>query len=429
MLRTSHQLALTMGISISCLLLTGCGEKQEAAISKPVNSSNYLQVSNETMNAMGLTYCTVQPRLLNMTVKTTGEVQADARLVTHVNSPVTGRVTDITYQVGDRVQEGKPLCTIRSNDVEQAEADLLQNDGQVRSDLKQALLQIDSDIQTAEEQIKLSFATFKRLQDLVQEKIASQADFQAAQTQYDKDKIALATLKKKRAETIQISHEKLGLLCEPIKQKLTILGVSDKAIENVLRTRQVKAEVPVLNPESGIITERGINVGELVDPSHCLFSVGNFNRVWIQADVHEKDIAKVKEGQPIELEVDSFPGQTFKGVLNYVADALSPDTRTMTVRAQVENPGFKLKPKMFARMRILVGATDMLAVPKTAIQDAGYAKVVYVLAGINKFQERKVDLGNEIGDYVEIINGLKPGERVVSGGTFQLRSQMIEQQT
>jgi cobalt-zinc-cadmium efflux system membrane fusion protein len=334
----------------------------------------------------------------------------------------------VMVRIGDHVTEGQPLCRIRSNDIEQAEADLLQNEGQVKAELKQNLLQIDSDIETSRAQVKLSESTYNRLKGLVEEQIASRADFEAAKTAFEKDKIIVAALDRKRQATIALANERMKLLCEPIKQKLRILGVNEDSISEVITTRQVDAEVPVLSPEGGVVSERTINMGELADPTKQLFTIGNFDSVWIKADVYEKDVAKVKMGQPIQLEIESFPGEQFHGRLNYVADSISPDTRTCNVRAEVENPGCKLKPKMFARMTILVGEHEILSVPKASIQDAGYAKVVYVPRGTDKYQERKVELGNEVGDFVEVLKGLRSGETVVTNGSFELRSQVLKQE-
>ena len=140
-----------------------------------------------------------------------------------------------------------------------------------------------------------------------------------------------------------------------------------------------------------------------------------------------KDVAKVKAGQPIELELDSFPGEKFAGKLDYVASSLDPDTRTLPVRAQVPNPGLKLKLKMFARMAILVGDQHVLSIPKSAVQDAGTEKVVYVPIADNKFIERQVKLGAESGDEVEVLSGLKAGDRIVVKGSFELRSESLRQ--
>jgi multidrug efflux pump subunit AcrA (membrane-fusion protein) len=428
--RPAFFLASLLAASAAATMLAGCGgEKDDARATTPVKTADFVQLSDKSIQSLNLQYCQAADRTLDMTVKTTGEVLANANLLTHVNSPVTGRVTEVLVRIGEHVTDGQPLCRLRSNDIEQAEADLLQNEAQVRAELKQNLLQIDSDMETARAQVKLSESTYNRLKGLVEEQIASRADFEAAKTTFEKDKISLSALGRKRQATIALSDERMKLLCEPIKQKLRILGVSESSINEVLRTRQVDAEVPVLSPESGIVSERLINVGELADPSRPLFTIGNFDSVWIKADVYEKDVAKVQEGQPIVLEVDSFPGEEFRGKLNYVADSISPDTRTLNVRAEVDNPGCKLKPKMFARMSILVGEHRILTIPKTAVQDAGYAKVVYVPRGRGGFVERRVELGNEIGDYVEVLKGLTPGDTVVTNGSFELRSQIVKQET
>jgi cobalt-zinc-cadmium efflux system membrane fusion protein len=316
---------------------------------------------------------------------------------------------------------------MHSQDIEQAEADLLQNASQVRADCKRDLLQIDSDITQGQAQMGLSQSTYMRVKGLLDEKIASRADYEAAKTQYDKDKISLDALNTKRQATVSLSKERLTLLTEPIKQKLRLLGTSDKQIEQVIKTGEINPVVPIVSPEAGIVTERLINVGELADPTKPLFTIADFNSVWLKADVYEKDISKVKVGQPIELEVDSFPGEKFRGRLNYVADSVNPDTRTLTVRAEVPNPGSKLKPKMFARMRIFVGNSQVLTIEKNAVQDADEDKVVYVPMGAGKFREQKVKLGGESGNLDEVIAGVKNGDPIVIKGSFELRSEALKQ--
>jgi RND family efflux transporter MFP subunit len=208
---------------------------------------------------------------------------------------------------------------------------------------------------------------------------------------------------------------------------LRLLGVSDAEINEVLKSRTVDPFLEVTAPESGIISERLVNVGELVDPTKPLFTIGDFSNVWLKADVYEKDVSKVHQGQPIALDIDSFPGEKFTGKLDYVADSISPDSRTLTVRAEVPNPGLKLKPKMFARMRILVGEHRVLTIPTTAVQDAGTSKVIYVPSEKNVFEERKVQLGTDYGDEVEVLSGIKAGERVVTKGSFDLRSESLRE--
>ena len=425
---TSAFAASSVLLLAASVALSGCSESKTEATATPIKvAADFITLPAKAAEAINIQEARAEKRALDLTVKTTGEVLANANLLTHVNSPVTGRVTAVLVRVGDHVTDGQPLLTVRSNDIEQAEADLLQNEAQVRADLKRDLMQIDSDMETAKAQIRLSNSTFTRLKNLLDEQIASRADFEAAKTQYEKDKISLESLTRKRVATVSLSAERSNLLCEPIKQKLRILGVNEIGISKVLRTRQVDAEVPVLSPEGGLVSERTVNVGELIDPTKQLFVIGDFHSVWIKADVYEKDVSKVSCGQPIMLELDSFPGEQFHGTLNYVADSISPDTRTLNVRAEVENPNLKLKPKMFSRMNIMVGEHQILSIPKTAVQDAGYSKVVYIPFGAGKFKERKVELGSNLGDYVEVMAGLSPGDQVVTKGSLELRSQAIKQ--
>jgi len=389
--------------------------------------SHVVSMSRESDKLAAIRYEEATHHRLGLKVRTTGEVLANSNLQTHVTTPVTGRVTEVLVSIGDHIAEGKTLLKIRSTDIEQAEADLLQNAAQVKADLKRDLLQIDSDLDTAKAQIRLSMSTYKRMESLVNEKIASQADYETAKTGYEKDKITIESLQRKRIATIALSEERLHLLMEPTLLKLHMLGVNDADVQKVLKTHEIDPMVPIEAPEPGVISERLVNVGELVDPSKPLFTIGDFHNVWIKADIYEKDVAKVHVGEPIELELDSFPGQKFIGKLDFVADSLSPDTRTLTVRADVPNPKNMLKPKMFARMTILVGDQQVLAIPKSAIQDAGTQKVVYVPIGNDQFLEKPVKLGGDAGDLVEVLDGLTAGEKVVTNGSFDLRSKALRE--
>jgi len=401
-------------------------EKQSEAKTDPVRKDDHLvHLPKDAEKQAGITYDEAKQRTLDVSVNVTGEVLANANTQTHVTTPVTGRITEILVSIGDHIPEGKPLLMVRSADIQQSESDLLQGEQQVRSDLKQALVQIDCDTATAEAQVKFSEKDYRRKKNLFDEKIASQADFQAAETQFLKDQITVSSLHKKRDATVSLSEEKMKLVTGPAKTKLRLLGVSEEKINEVMKTEEVDPIVPVVSPRDGIVVERLVNVGELIDPSKPLFTIGDFHSVWLKADVFEKDIPKVHIGQPIELLVDSFPDRVFCGKLDYVANQVDSDTRTLQVRAEVSNQLSLLKPKMFARMRILVGEHQVLAIPKTAVQDARTEKVVYVPTGPETFEERKVYLGSEAGDYVEILKGLKPGERVVTGGSFDLRAEAV----
>jgi cobalt-zinc-cadmium efflux system membrane fusion protein len=439
MKQTCETAALVVVTCFLSAVLSGCSQsesneltpaetKAKAAVDAQLaddRARRIVHVPKEAVQVDNVSLGDVRLRKLDVSVVVTGEVLANSNLQTHVTTPVTGRVTKILVSIGDHIPENKPLLVVRSTDIQQAETDLMQNEQQVRSDLKQALVQIDCDMANADASVKLDQKVYQRLKNLFDEKIASQAEFQTAETQLMKDQITLTSLSKKREATISLSTEKMRIVLGPAKNKLRLLGVSDEEIDEVMKTQIVDPMVPVLAPEDGIITERLVNVGEMIDPSKPLFTIGDFHTVWLKADVFEKDISKVHIGQPIELLIDSFPDRVFHGKLDYVANQVDGDTRTLAVRAEVANQQGLLKPKMFARMKIMVGQHNVLSIPKTAVQDASTNKVVYVLVGPNTFEERKVDLGAESGDYIEVLGGLKPNERVATRGSFDLRAESI----
>ncbi len=161
-----------------------------------VNTS-IVQLQPSAVAAIHPGYGKADIRLVDFAVKTTGEVLANANMTTHINSPVTGRIIDVMASIGDHVIAGQKLLMIRSQDIEQSESDLLQNEAQVRADLKRDLLQIDSDLEQAQAQIRFSQSTYLRAKGLFEEKIASRAEFEAARTQYEKDGITVNTLTQK----------------------------------------------------------------------------------------------------------------------------------------------------------------------------------------------------------------------------------------
>ena len=263
---------------------------------------------------------------------------------------------------------------------------------------------------------------YNRIAGLADDKIASRADYDSANTQLEKDRIAVESLVHKRETTIELSKQRLRLATEPTKTKLRLLGVSDKEIDEVQSTHTVNPFVTVVAPSVGEVSERLVNIGEQVYPTKPLFTITNYQKVWLKADVFEKDESRIHVGQLVEVVCDSFPHEKFSGRLDYIAPEINPDTRTLLVRAEVPNPGLKLKPKMFARTMILVGAHKVLTVPLSAIQAQGSQQVVYVQSANGSFEERKVVTGGEHGERVEIFGGVHNGEKVVTKGSFALRS-------
>ena len=179
-----------------------------------------------------------------------------------------------------------------------------------------------------------------------------------------------------------------------------------------------------------IITREGAP-GEVVGPEKALLSIADLSKVWTLVDIYEKDLAHVRRGAPVEIMVEAYPGETFKGTVGHVGDVVDPQTRTTKVRVEIPNPQRKLKPGMFATVRLRVqaapGSVSVFAVPSSAIQQADGQPVVFVKKDSTTFERRKVKLGVTMGDLVEVAEGLKGDEEVVTAGSFALKSELLKE--
>lgn len=195
--------------------------------------------------------------------------------------------------------------------------------------------------------------------------------------------------------------------------------------ESVAQLRNGHVIVPVVSPISGIIAARSMAVGQMTDTSTPLVKVENLDRVYVDAQVYETDIAGVAVGNPVRLRVAAFPDRLFTGRVQYVGDEVSPDTRTMTVRTIIRNPGapraWALRPGMFAT--ILIGSRTgrhLLAVPADAILQHGAGQVVYVQVASGQYVQRAVKVGTAVNGRVPVYHGLGPGDQVVVSGNVLL---------
>jgi membrane fusion protein, heavy metal efflux system len=180
-------------------------------------------------------------------------------------------------------------------------------------------------------------------------------------------------------------------------------------------------------PISGTITEKHAIVGELSDPSKSLFTVVDLSSVWVVVDIYEKDLSKVHKGQTATVTVDAYPDVKLSGRVTYLADVLDASTRTLKARVEVANPHRKLKPEMFARIELTppASAAMTLAVPEDAVQEIDGKKIIFVTNENQKeFRAEAVELGRSVGGMVEILSGLKEGNRYAEKGSFILKSEL-----
>ena len=375
-------------------------QEQESAVAKgPVSVS----IDDAQKQEIGLTTTTVKRGLVYKMVDSPGRVGPNAELTTLVSTPSAGRALEIKARLGDIVQAGQVMAIIKSDPI-----------GQIQSDLLQSALQAKADIRQQEVQLKLSHITFERESKLYKEQVSAKADLQTAENQLEKDEANLAALKAKLEAIITANQE-----------RLTLLGAAPDSARTVLAQRKLNPFVVIRAPRGGLVIERTINPGELNDGTKQLFTVATLSEVWLFADIFEKDIAAVKKGQEAVVTIDSLPNDTFPAKIIWVGDSISPTTRTLSVRANVANPNYLLKPGMFARMKVSVGQISVLQIPKSAVLQEGDKELVFVETGNGTYEEKEVQTGAEDANNIEILGGLTLGERVVvHGGTALLGAAM-----
>ncbi len=207
------------------------------------------------------------------------------------------------------------------------------------------------------------------------------------------------------------------------EKKLLLLGLTGKQIEKLRKKGAPSTHVEILSPISGYVILKSVLAGSHVKPGQTLFRIADISRLWVLGDIYESDIPWVKTGQKAIVTLPSFPGKKFPGKITYIYPYLSPRTRSVKARIELANPGEKLKPEMYANVRIEISAGNRLAVPQSGMLDSGLRKVVFVRDDKGRFVPREVVLDSPVGDLYPVISGLKDGETIVSFATFFIDSE------
>ena len=195
--------------------------------------------------------------------------------------------------------------------------------------------------------------------------------------------------------------------------------MSARQIATLVKTGEATRTITLRSPVSGIVTEKKALQGMRFMPGDALYQVSDLSSVWVVADVSEQDIGLVKTGAKASVKIDAYPDKVFNGTISYVYPTLKPETRTVSVRVELANPGLLLKPSMFAEMSLAVGAkAPVLTVPESAVIDSGTRAVVLVQLAEGRFEPREVKLGARSDNYIEVKDGVREGEQVVVAANF-----------
>ena len=212
-------------------------------------------------------------------------------------------------------------------------------------------------------------------------------------------------------------------LYEATRQRLKLWDISDAQIREIEKKGVPTRALTIVSPVSGFVVTKNVFAGQRITPETELYTVADLSSIWVLADVYEYEVPMVKVGQGAIMRLAYNPGKRFQGKVSYIYPDLDKTTRTLKVRLDFPNPGFDLKPDMYANVEIHVDHGSGLSVPREAVLDSGMEQIVFVALPDGYFEPREVELGAQVGERFIVLGGLKAGDQVVTSGNFLLDSE------
>lgn len=392
----NHQVYLVIGLVGLALGVAGVVSvatigKPKPASAQPAPQAGLFRPTADQLKT--LTVTPVEDRAFDQIEMADGQIEADGDKTTPVISPFTGQVTQVLAEQGQRVTRKTPLFTVAATEAAQGRADLATALGGVA---------------TAEAQLKLARDTEQRTGELYRTAGGALKDWRQAQS----DLITAEGQMRSAEAALAAARGKLLAMGES--------AADISALEKTPAARAAPAKAVVYAPVDGVVTRRTLGPGQAISAGgDALFSVSDLSSVWLTAQVPESSAGKVKLGAMVSVTTPAYPGRVFKAKVNYVAPLLDPDTHRLPVRAVIANPDGALKPDMFAQFRIdsgLIGRSP--AAPETAVIREGDTARVWTLESDGALHIRPVITGVVQDGMVQITQGLKAGDRVVSKGAL-----------
>lgn len=212
-------------------------------------------------------------------------------------------------------------------------------------------------------------------------------------------------------------------LLSAARQRLDLLGVPQEEISRLDKASAPGSELWVRSPSSGIVLEKSVLMGQFISPDQNLFTIADLSRVWVLADVYERDLANIHIGQTARMTTSAYPGESFEGKVSFVYPSVSEQTRTLKIRIEFSNSSDRLKPGMYAEVDLAGQGSGVLAVPADAVMDGGDRQYAFVVHDGTHFEPRLLKLGRSSDDYFEVLSGLSEGEQVVTSANFLIDSE------
>ena len=392
----------TLLIAAVCV---GCGRK---AADTPSNAPGP-QASNAAPGSSqnsGVEVEIVAPQAIAGSIAATGKILVMEDRMANIGPVHEGRIVNLYAGQGSVVRKGQKLADLESADIDQAEADYLK-----------ALADYENVNRTSAAEVKFAQANYDRTKMLYEKTITAGKNLQQAEHDLELAKAAAAS---------SVAGARVALASA--RRHLLILGLKESAIDALANKSNLGSVFSLDAPISGVVVERNATVGATVGSDASLFKIIDLSSVWIDANVFEKDLGRVRRGQEVRVTVPAFPGVTFMGRVILISSVVNPETRAVQVRTEVANPDGRLRPDMFANVEIITDVRRAaISLPQSAVLDDGGKKIVFVQTD-KGYEKHIVTVGIESDDRVEILDGLQAGDKVVVKGNYLLLQQSQPQQ-
>lgn len=369
-------------LALILLTLTGCGQAGPAssqAAAPPPEITNPLEITPAESILKDLKIATPTMAEVGASLDVAARIEFDETRITRVSAPVMGRIATLGAREGQEVKKGQLLATLSSSGLSEAQLTLLK----------------------ASSQRQLAQRAVDRAKTLLDAGVIGSAEYQ-----------------RREVELAQASAE-----FDAARDQLNLLGVLPESIDELLKGRRFNSSTRVIASMDGVVLDRKITLGQVVQPADPVFEIADLTHLWLVADVPEQNAGPLKQGQYVEASIGAFPNLKLHGRLSFVSLTVNPETRTVRVRMELPNPNGIFKPAMLATMALKENREKRTVIPVDAVVREENVEHVFIERTPGTFVLRPVKLGDEYNGRRVLLEGVDPGERIVTAGAFHLNNE------
>lgn len=373
--------AALLALAIAAAGCSPSGGKAEAAAT-PSPPPDPMQVTADEALMKRLRIEGVSTHSVTEMIRVAGRLDVNEYRTSRIGSPIEGRIVDIEVQLGERVRQGQTLAEVSSPELAQAQLDFLR----------------------ATSRRQLLASAVERARALLDADVIGSVEVQRRQNEYD---IAIA---ERRAAA----------------DRLVSLGMSRKRLDQLEATGQIQSKTAINASIGGTVIERNVTRGQAINTADTAFVVSDLDHLWALAEVPEQDARFVRPGQKVQVEIPALGSLRVEGKVAFVADVVTPATRTVRVGVDLDNPQRLLKPSMLMTMLVQGPTEPAQVVPADAVVRDGDRDFVFLETGENRFRMTPVELGVEHEGRRTLVKPLPDEARVVADGAFHLNNMRIQ---